>query len=385
MLLSILLLASGAVSLASPRVRGPQVSPYGRPLPHHNPQHHSSRAQQGVAAHHNPHNPEFEVVQGSGDADSILIRVNSQNFDQFIERSGVNLNPTYPQKYDASNLQDNSVGVPSQSQFASSPQFNVPANSQPAPVQFTVPANPQSNVAPNTEFSNPSNTQFSNPPSAQFTDPSSAQFSAAPNPQPSAPSGQSESRANVQPAYEVQARHNTPHLSPYNAEFPGGGAGQRVRGQDLLLHSSVSQVLRNTPTSAQLIATRPVLLPLSQRLADNYTLIRPNPVDTFRCDNRVYGYYADQDNDCQIFHVCLPLQQLFPANFTQPITYQFSFICPKHTIFSQDAMVCAWEEEAVPCEYAADLYWMNENFFRKVNKVDGTGMRWAHVNEPRAP
>lgn len=49
----------------------------------------------------------------------------------------------------------------------------------------------------------------------------------------------------------------------------------------------------------------------------------------------MYGYYADQDNDCQIFHVCLPLQQLYPDNFTQPITFQFSFICPEYTRFSQ--------------------------------------------------
>ena len=48
-----------------------------------------------------------------------------------------------------------------------------------------------------------------------------------------------------------------------------------------------------------------------------------------------YGYYADVDNDCKIFHVCLPLQQLFPLNFTTPITYQFSFFCNLHTVFSQ--------------------------------------------------
>jgi hypothetical protein len=28
---------------------------------------------------------------------------------------------------------------------------------------------------------------------------------------------------------------------------------------------------------------------------------------TFSCDNRIYGYYADVDNDCQLFHVCYPI------------------------------------------------------------------------------
>ena len=28
---------------------------------------------------------------------------------------------------------------------------------------------------------------------------------------------------------------------------------------------------------------------------------------TFSCDNRPYGYYADVDNDCKVFHVCQPI------------------------------------------------------------------------------
>lgn len=44
-------------------------------------------------------------------------------------------------------------------------------------------------------------------------------------------------------------------------------------------------------------------------------------------------------------------------------------------------MVCAWSTEAVPCEHAHDLYWMNNNFFRKVASEDGFGERYAEVNE----
>jgi len=132
----------------------------------------------------------------------------------------------------------------------------------------------------------------------------------------------------------------------------------------------VNQVFRNLPKGAQLINMQPILPAIRDRLPDNYTLIRPNVVDTFRCSGnefqngyRNYGYYADQDNGCQIFHVCLPLQQLYPNNFTNPITYQFSFICPEYTIFSQDALVCAWANEAIPCEAAATFYNVNNYFF----------------------
>ncbi|XP_063588651.1 uncharacterized protein LOC134765791 [Penaeus indicus] len=93
-----------------------------------------------------------------------------------------------------------------------------------------------------------------------------------------------------------------------------------------------------------------------------------------------YGYYGDVDNECQVFHVCLPLQQLYPANFTAPVTYQFSFICPEQTVFTQDAMVCAWKSEALPCEASPELYWMNDNFFREVPKENG-GVRYAQLNE----
>ncbi|KAK8729979.1 hypothetical protein OTU49_008417 [Cherax quadricarinatus] len=155
----------------------------------------------------------------------------------------------------------------------------------------------------------------------------------------------------------------------------------RLKGNDLLVDAQVGRVLLEAPRGARLISSSPVLPPLLDRLADNATLIRPNLVDTFRCDDRGYGYYADQDNECQVFHVCLPLHQLYPDNFTTPVVFQFSFICPEYTIFTQDAMVCAWTTEAVPCEYAHDLYWINENFFRKVSTDDGFGTRYAEVNE----
>lgn len=61
-------------------------------------------------------------------------------------------------------------------------------------------------------------------------------------------------------------------------------------------------------------------------LPNNATAIRENIVDNFSCDGRIYGYYADIDNECQIFHVCLPQDRG---------SIRWSFICPAETVFNQ--------------------------------------------------
>ncbi|XP_064083201.1 mucin-2-like [Macrobrachium nipponense] len=99
------------------------------------------------------------------------------------------------------------------------------------------------------------------------------------------------------------------------------------------------------------------------RLIENATSIRQNIVDTFTCEGRVYGYYADQDNECQIFHICLPMQQLFPDMYCAEDIFHFSFICPQYTIFNQEAMVCDWANSAFPCSEADQLYGRNNLLF----------------------
>lgn len=42
--------------------------------------------------------------------------------------------------------------------------------------------------------------------------------------------------------------------------------------------------------------------------------------------------------------------------------------------------MCAWEEEALECEYSEELFWMNQNFFRKITTPEGE--KYAHVNSP---
>ncbi|CAH2083928.1 unnamed protein product [Euphydryas editha] len=90
-------------------------------------------------------------------------------------------------------------------------------------------------------------------------------------------------------------------------------------------------------------------------LPANSTSIRENITDTFSCENRTYGYYADVDNECQIFHVCVPTQTPSGRN----VTYKYSFICPKDTVFNQEVLVCTWERDALPCEESPNFYDLN--------------------------
>ncbi|XP_045508315.1 uncharacterized protein LOC123704092 [Colias croceus] len=93
----------------------------------------------------------------------------------------------------------------------------------------------------------------------------------------------------------------------------------------------------------------------SLNLPANATSIRENITDTFSCENRVYGYYADVDNDCQIFHVCLPSQTPTGRN----VTYRWSFICPSETVFNQEVLVCTRSRDSIPCEDSPSYYDLN--------------------------
>ncbi|KFM82445.1 hypothetical protein X975_10986, partial [Stegodyphus mimosarum] len=75
---------------------------------------------------------------------------------------------------------------------------------------------------------------------------------------------------------------------------------------------------------------------------------------TFFCFND--GYYADIDNNCQIFHVCHSVETEDGSKETQ----QWSFICGNQTVFNQLTLSCADPEEAVPCPEAGSFYSIND-------------------------
>ncbi|OQR67612.1 hypothetical protein BIW11_13416 [Tropilaelaps mercedesae] len=94
-----------------------------------------------------------------------------------------------------------------------------------------------------------------------------------------------------------------------------------------------------------------------------------NVLTTFSCndaEHQKYGYYADVDNNCQVFHVCNPVQmsssnpqhlQLNPG----VSVLQYSFYCGNGTVFDQLSMTCAFEDDAIPCGNSPDFYYLNDN------------------------
>jgi len=87
--------------------------------------------------------------------------------------------------------------------------------------------------------------------------------------------------------------------------------------------------------------------------ADSEIILSAPLQTSFSCADRSYGYYADQDNNCEVFHVCLPIADE-EGNTIE--TAHFSFVCGNSTIFNQESLTCARPDESFPCSEAATLY-----------------------------
>ena len=92
-------------------------------------------------------------------------------------------------------------------------------------------------------------------------------------------------------------------------------------------------------------------------------LLRSTLQTTFTCDELPYGYYADMDNDCQLFHVCLPVADDIGAVVE---TAHFTFVCGNQTVFSQETLTCVHEADAFPCAESRSLYDLANADFGKI-------------------
>lgn len=63
--------------------------------------------------------------------------------------------------------------------------------------------------------------------------------------------------------------------------------------------------------------------------------LRYNFCVVYSCDERVYGYYADTENSCQVFHVCYPYVDVDLLIKVR----MFSFICGEGLVFDQSRLV----------------------------------------------
>lgn len=92
-------------------------------------------------------------------------------------------------------------------------------------------------------------------------------------------------------------------------------------------------------------------------LPDGADLLVGNIRTSFSCPQNGHGYYADIENNCQIFHVCNTVEN---ADGTVD-TVQYSFLCGNQTVFNQFSFTCASPEEAIPCSEAAGFFYLNDN------------------------
>jgi len=92
---------------------------------------------------------------------------------------------------------------------------------------------------------------------------------------------------------------------------------------------------------------------------------------TFSCDNLPYGYYADVDNNCEVFHVCQPIADDIGALVE---TAHYTFMCGQGTVFDQINLACQHRSLAPNCEEAGSFFRSaNEGFGRVVeNPIDYT-------------
>merc|ERR1712002_218148 len=79
---------------------------------------------------------------------------------------------------------------------------------------------------------------------------------------------------------------------------------------------------------------------------------------SFTCVDQPYGYYADQQNNCRVFHICYPA--LFSDEHVE--TYQYSFMCGEGTRFDQKEMTCVKESDAIACNTSPEFYYRNTEF-----------------------
>jgi len=97
----------------------------------------------------------------------------------------------------------------------------------------------------------------------------------------------------------------------------------------------------------------------------DYPVLASIQETSFTCDGLVMGgYYADPEQDCQAYHVCLQDADLN--------LYPVSFLCPNGTVFNQEIFVCDWWFN-VDCEAAAGLYGAAEGAFGTSGSGAGAG------------
>jgi len=83
---------------------------------------------------------------------------------------------------------------------------------------------------------------------------------------------------------------------------------------------------------------------------EDYPALSQTVETSFSCDEKIPGYYADLEGDCQQYHICGS-----DGNFG---LIKYTFLCPNGTMFNQQYFICDWWFN-IDCSTAEDFYYLN--------------------------
>ncbi|XP_045110272.1 activating signal cointegrator 1 complex subunit 2 homolog [Portunus trituberculatus] len=191
---------------------------------------------------------------------------------------------------------------------------------------------------------------------AQRAQPTQPAYQAQPN-QPDQPAHQA---TPAQPAHQAQPAQPAHQAQPaHEAQQPKQGKQAATLKETAVTSAQPRQsynTQETTPTPQAETTSAAPQEPLN--LSSGASFMLGAISTTFSCLDRPYGYYADPDNHCRIFHVCNPS---FLSDGSVH-TYQYSFMCGEGTVFDQKEMTCVAEWAATPCPEASSFYLRNQEF-----------------------
>jgi len=136
-----------------------------------------------------------------------------------------------------------------------------------------------------------------------------------------APAGSELDNAYLAPAGSDDAPVEVP-LDSYGAEEELGGYQE--------LDTAASDVAEDEADPLKMLMNAVPGVP-----GEDYPIFPEAPETAFSCDGQIDGgYYADEEAQCQVFHICTADGQDGLA--------KYSFLCPNGTIFNQNYFICDW-------------------------------------------
>ena len=87
-------------------------------------------------------------------------------------------------------------------------------------------------------------------------------------------------------------------------------------------------------------------------------VVQEHLLTPFSCTGRRFGYFADIQHNCKIYHVCNPL-----AGPSEPEGTHYTFNCPATTLFDQRYHTCVPESLALDCSQSESYFTQTETRF----------------------